>query len=322
MNLHQNPSPFHWSGRKSDLVEYWHQAIQPIANLKIKDDVARKVGILGYSSEEGVIRNQGRTGTIEGPSAIRKMLGSVALHLPEKLPILDYGDVFTLDQDMESSHEVISKTTYDLLKTNHFPVILGGGHDVAYAHGKGVLKYVKEKGEKLGIINLDAHFDLRPKVRDKGHSGSPFFQLSEENPEDFNYLALGIQRAANPKSLFEIAEKRMARYIVMEDFRLHNWEYIEEQIVWFIDSVNKIYLSIDLDGFSSAFAPGVSAPSPMGFNPQIAFKVFELIVKSKKLISLDVVELNPQFDQDNATARLAARSIEYIVRKAFSKEST
>jgi formiminoglutamase len=318
MNLHQNPSPFNWSGRKSDQIEYWHQAIQPVANLKIKEDSNKKVGILGYSSEEGVIRNQGRTGTIEGPAVIRKMLGSVSLHLPENLPILDYGDVFTLDQDMESSHEMISKTTYELLKTNHFPVILGGGHDVAYAHGKGVLKHVNEKGEKLGIINLDAHFDLRRPIKGKGHSGSPFYQLAEENKEDFNYLALGIQRAANPKSLFEAAEKLKARYIVMEDFRLHNWEYIEEQIIWFIDSVNKIYLSIDMDGFSSAFAPGVSAPSPMGFNPQIAFKVLELIVKSKKLISLDVVELNPQFDQDNATARLAARSIEYIVRKAFS----
>ncbi|HSF52993.1 MAG TPA: formimidoylglutamase [Algoriphagus sp.] len=317
MNLHQNPSPFHWSGRKSDQIEYWHQAVEAVSNLKIRDNSTKKIGILGYSGEEGVIRNQGRTGTIEGPSAIRKMLGSIALHLPENSPILDYGDIFTLDQDMESSHETISKITYDLLSTNHFPVLLGGGHDLAYAHGKGALKFVKEKGEKLGVINLDAHFDLRPLVKDKGHSGSPFFQLAQEFPEDFHYLALGIQRAANPKSLFETAEKLKARYIVMEEFRLHNWEFIEEQIIWFIDSVDKIYLSIDMDGFSSAFAPGVSAPSPMGFNPQIAFKVFELIVKSKKLISLDVVELNPQFDQDNATARLAARAVEYIVRKKF-----
>lgn len=317
MNLNQNPSPFHWSGRKSEQTEYWHQAVQTIPNLNLNQDSNNKIGILGYASEEGVIRNQGRTGTIEGPSAIRKMLGSIALHLPEELPILDYGDIFTLDQDMESSHEVISKITYDLLSSNHFPVLLGGGHDLAFAHGRGVQNFVKERNEKLGIINLDAHFDLRPLVREKGHSGSPFLQLAEENPNEFNYLALGIQRAANPKSLFETAEKLKARYIVMEEFRLHNWEFIQEQILWFIDSVDKIYLSIDMDGFSSAFAPGVSAPSPMGFNPQIAFKVFELIVKSKKLISLDVVELNPQFDQDNATARLAARAVEYIVRKKF-----
>ena len=317
MNLNQNPSPFHWSGRKSDDTEYWHQAVQTISNLNLNQDSNHKIGILGYASEEGVIRNQGRTGTIEGPSVIRKMLGSIALHLPDDLPILDYGDIFTLDQDMESSHEVISKITYDLLSSNHFPVLLGGGHDLAFAHGRGVLDFVRENNETLGVINLDAHFDLRPLVKEKGHSGSPFLQLAEENPDDFNYLALGIQRAANPRSLFETAERLKAKYIVMEEFRLHNWEFIQEQILWFIDSVDKIYLSIDMDGFSSAFAPGVSAPSPMGFNPQIAFKVFELIVKSKKLISLDVVELNPQFDQDNATARLAARAVEYIVRKKF-----
>jgi formiminoglutamase len=291
--------------------------VQTVQNLNLVQSPERKVGILGYAGEEGVIRNQGRLGTIEGPAAIRKMLGSVAYHLPENLPLLDYGDIFTLNQDLEGSHEVISKLTHELLTSQHFPVLLGGGHDLAYAHGHGVQRFVMEKAEKLGIINLDAHFDLRPLVDGKSHSGSPFLQLAEEFPDNFHYLALGIQRAANPKSLFQTAEKLHARYLVMEDFRLNNWEYIEEQIIWFLDSVDKVYLSIDLDGFASAFAPGVSAPSPMGFNPQIAFKVFELIAKSKKLISLDVVELNPKFDQDNSTARLAARAIEYILRKAL-----
>lgn len=317
MNLHQNPSPYHWSGRKSEQLDYWHQAVKTISNLDLVQGPEKKVGILGYAGEEGVNRNQGRLGTLEGPAAIRKMLGSVAYHLPENLPLLDYGDIFTINQDLEGSHEAISQITLDLLKSHHFPVLLGGGHDLAYAHGRGVQNYIAEKGEKLGIINLDAHFDLRPLADGKAHSGSPFLQLAQTFPDNFNYLALGIQRAANPKSLFQTAEKLNARYLVMEDFRLNNWEYIEEQIIWFLDSVNKVYLSIDLDGFSSAFAPGVSAPSPMGFNPQIAFKVFELIAKSKKLISLDVVELNPKFDQDNATARLAARAIEYILRKVF-----
>nr|WP_287936453.1 formimidoylglutamase [Algoriphagus sp.] len=317
MNLHQNPSPYHWSGRKSDQLDYWHQAVQTISNLNLVQTTEKKVGILGYAGEEGVIRNQGRLGTLEGPAAIRKMLGSVAYHLPENLPLLDYGDIFTINQDLEASHVAISQITLDLLKSHHFPVLIGGGHDLAYAHGRGVQQYISEKGEKLGIINLDAHFDLRPLADGKAHSGSPFLQLAQEFPDNFHYLALGIQRAANPKSLFQTAEKLNARYLVMEDFRLNNWEYIEEQIIWFLDSVNKVYLSIDLDGFSSAFAPGVSAPSPMGFNPQIAFKVFELIAKSKKLISLDVVELNPKYDQDNATARLAARAIEYILRKVF-----
>lgn len=315
---HHNPETSNWYGRKSDSVEYWHQATISVNNLQIDTNSDNpKVGILGYAGEEGVNRNQGRLGTKLGPKAIRNMLGSLAFHLPDKTRVFDYGDVITQNSDLEASHELITKTVIDLLETRHFPVLLGGGHDLAFAHAKGIYEYLKPTNKKLGIINLDAHFDLRPLVSDKGHSGSPFFQLANELGEDFNYLCLGIQRSVNPKSLFKTAESLNAKWMVMEDFRLNNWEAIQEKILWFLDEMDHIYLTVDMDGFASAYAPGVSAPSPMGFEPEFAFNVFELITKSKKVISMDVVELNPNFDQDHATSRLAARCAEYIVRKVL-----
>jgi formiminoglutamase len=317
MSLHLNPNPENWTGRKSESPEYWHQIVQCIPNLHYSEEDGRKVGILGYPGEEGVKRNQGRPGTKEAPDHIRKYLGGIAYHLPDSCKIYDYGDIQTQGTDLESTQTKISETVQALLRNKHLPVLLGGGHDLAFAHGMGILNHLHLKGEKLGIINLDAHFDLRPLANGKGHSGSPFYQLAQEFPMNFNYLAIGIQRASNPNSLFENAKKLNAKYLLMEQFRLRNWEYIQEQILWFLDSVNKVYLTVDLDGFSSAFAPGVSAPSPMGFSPQIAFRVFELIAKSKKLIAMDVVELNPRFDQDQATSRLAARCIEYVLRKNF-----
>jgi formiminoglutamase len=174
---------------------------------------------------------------------------------------------------------------------------------------------VLKKGEKLGIINLDAHFDMRPLVDGRGHSGSPFFQLAEKYHPDFHYLCLGIQKAANPKSLFEIAKKNKVEWLETADFSLNNWNQIALILNEFCNKVNKIYLSIDLDGFSSSVAPGVSAPSPMGFNPDVALKVLEWIAQSGKLLSMDVVELNPQYDQDKNTARLAARCIDFVLRK-------
>ncbi len=275
----------------------------------------KKIGILGYAGEEGVRRNQGRTGTSFGPEAIRQMMSTLAFHLSDKTKIIDYGDIHTLKNDMESSHDMISNTVFQLLQNSHLPVLLGGGHDLALAHGRGIQRYLSERKEKLGIINLDAHFDLRTLVDGKGHSGSPFYQLSQEYPSNFHYLCMGIQKAANPISLFERAESLGASWVDCEEFTLDNWDSVKESLLNFLDSVNKIYLSIDLDGFSSAFAPGVSAPSPIGFSPELAFRVFELIAKSKKLISMDVVELNPEFDQDHATARLAARCVEFILRK-------
>lgn len=316
--LLQNPDSSNWFGRKSSKIEYWHQATISVNDLKLDTTYDfKKVGILGYAGEEGVKRNQGRLGTSEGPKAIRNMMGSLAFHLPENCRVFDYGDVITENDDMESSHDLISKTVQELLESKHFPVLLGGGHDLAYAHASGIYNYLRGKNEKLGIINLDAHFDLRPMNNEQGHSGSPFYQLSQEHTHEFHYLCLGIQKEANPPSLFKTADHINANWITMEDFQIDNWELIKEKILKFLDSVNRVYLSIDLDGFSSAFAPGVSAPSPLGFNPDIAFKVFDLIASSKKLISFDVVELNPNFDQDQTTGRLAARCTEYILRKVF-----
>jgi formiminoglutamase len=317
-HLHKNPASSNWAGRESEEIEYWHQAVIPLNDLEFYSvSKSKKIGILGYAAEEGVKRNRGRIGTSDAPDKIRKMWGPLAFHLPDGTKILDYGNIHTIGEDMEASHNLISEVVYNLLQTHHFPVLLGGGHDLAYSHARGVYKYLESKQEKLGVINLDAHFDLRPLVDGRGHSGSPFFQLAQENPENFHYLCLGIQRSSNPKSLFETAEKLKAHTILVEDLTLNNWKFIEEKIRLFIDSVDKIYLSIDMDGFSSAYSPGVSAPSPLGFTPEIAFKIFELISKSKKIISLDVVELNPTYDQDNLTARLAARCVEYVIRNSF-----
>lgn len=317
MKLHHNPSQENWTGRKAMQPEYWHQVVRVSPNLAFDTSSDQKVGILGYTGEEGVKRNQGRLGTLAGPASIRKCLGALAHHLPAGLPLFDYGDVFTQEGDLESTHQAITELTYQLLQSAHFPVWLGGGHDLAFAHGSAVMKYSHEQGQKLGIINLDAHFDLRPLVDGKGHSGSPFYQLASNYTDQFHYLALGIQRAANPKSLFATATQLQVDFVEIEQFNLANWAAISQQIQSFVDRVDAIYLTVDMDGFSSAFAPGVSAPSPMGFDPEVAFKVFDLVAKSKKLISLDVVELNPAYDQDLATARLAARCVEYILRKNF-----
>ncbi|WP_194976690.1 formimidoylglutamase [Aquiflexum lacus] len=314
--MHQPTPKSIWIGRSSEDLQYWHQAVRCLEELKLPiESKGRKVAMLGYAGDEGVSRNQGRRGAANGPIAIRKMMAPMAFHLPNEPQIFDLGDIVTLDNNMEESHDLITETVSELLADKVFPVLLGGGHDLAFAHGRGILNHVKTKGEKLGIINLDAHFDLRALVNGQGHSGSPFFQLAKAYPSDFHYLCLGVQSAANPSSLFNTAKQLKVNWMEMEDFTLSNWENIVLVLNDFCNSVNKIYLSIDLDGFSSAYAPGVSAPSPMGFSPELAFKVFEWIAGSGKLISVDVVELNPEYDQDNTTARLAARCVEFVLRK-------
>lgn len=180
MSIHHPANPELWKGRQSSELEYWHQAVtfEPNPTKKL-------VGLLGYCGDEGVKRNLGRIGAAKAPDQIRKMMASMAYHLPESLEVVDFGNIETADADMESSHELITEKVKELIQKNALPVILGGGHDLAYAHGKGVLSHLHAKNEKLGIINLDAHFDLRNLNAGKGHSGSPFFNYHRNSPTTF-----------------------------------------------------------------------------------------------------------------------------------------
>ena len=241
------------------------------------------------------------------------MLGPLANHLNDAVSVYDYGNIVVEDDDIDAAQLLMRDTIYACLQENHLPVILGGGHDAAYAHFLGIQKYLETTGQTVGIINFDAHFDLRPLIDGKGHSGSPFFQIANQFSDSFNYLVLGIQKASNPKTLFETASSLHCNFLEIEQFNIAHWDQVKNSITDFIRSVDKVYVSIDLDGFSSAYAPGVSAPSPLGFTPEIVWKTLDVIIQSNKLLSVDIVELNPTFDLDNATARLGARCIEHIV---------
>ena len=309
------PNPLLWQGRKTKhLQEYWYQEIQCYS--LFEDDLPSvDIAIIGYASDEGVRRNQGRVGAFAGPDAIRARLGKAAYHLKGK-ELIDVGNIVCLDAQLEESQNIFAAEICKLLDHHLFPIALGGGHDIAYAHLKGIEKALNKKERmKIGIINFDAHFDLRP-INEQANSGTPFYQILQEHSERVNYMAIGIQKAANTAKLFEIADMHGVQYVFSEDCTLGQINNTLTKIETFLNTQDLIYLSIDLDGFSSAYAPGVSAPSPLGFSPHFVWKALEPILSSGKLLSCDIAEYNPKFDVDDHTANLAARLVEYIARLA------
>ncbi len=320
MDNHKPTPQYFWKGRSADNLQYWYQKVRCMESLQADISAQRKIALLGYAVDEGIRRNQGRVGAQIGPDSAKSVMGSMAYHLPENLKILDYGNIWLEGSDLELIQDLTQKTVYDLLQNKHFPVIFGGGHDLSFPHGSAIIDYLAAKGESLGIVNLDAHFDLREKVDGLGHSGSPFLQLHEyakSKSVPLQYTCLGIQKAANPPALFTTAKQTGTWWLESESCNLIDWDKTRDLLNALLDKVNKVYLSIDLDAFSSAYAPGVSAASPMGFVPDYAFKVLEYLAQSKKLISMDLVELNPTYDQDLCTAKLAARCAEFTVRKIW-----
>ena len=79
-----------------------------------------------------------------------------------------------------------------------------------------------------------------------------------------------------------------------------------------MDEVDCIYLTVDLDGFSSEYCPGVSAASPVGFQPKFVLEIMHYVFNSKKVISCDIAEMNPVYDEEQSTAFLATELIHSI----------
>ncbi|WP_419213677.1 formimidoylglutamase [Maribacter sp. X9] len=306
-----------WDGRKSNKKLYLHEKIECLSMDDFKKNSASKsIALLGYASDSGVERNHGRIGAAKGPDAIRRQLGKFANHLPEETSIFDLGNLTSPDGDVEAIQKEL-ETAVDLIKKQHtFPIILGGGHDLAYGHYNGLLKHIPED-KTLAIINFDAHFDLRP--NDNGsNSGTPFYQIAmdlQKKGKSFHYKALGVTQNANTKDLFDFAEKHKLNYLRREYFSHTYLEHVQLRLIQFMEDVDYIYTTIDLDGFSSAYAPGVSAASPAGFSPDIVLECVKLILESDKLVGLDIVELNPKYDIDDQTAKLAATIVHYILHK-------
>ena len=307
------PSKQMWKGRLSSKVcpnEYWHEKIfierEGIKNINPNSDI----GIIGYVCDEGVKRNNGRIGAANGPKSIREQLGKLSFHSEKN--VSDYGDVICIENNMENAQEVFSNLTKKIIESGQLSVGIGGGHDLAYGHFCGIKKALKKS--KIGIINFDAHFDLRP-PSEKSNSGTPFYQILSEFNNQVNYLPVGIQKFSNPRSLYKIASEFEIDHIAIEDCTLNNIKNVFTIIDNFIQKSESIYLSIDLDGFASYHAPGVSAPGPFGFSVEFFRILLERILKTNKVVAIDIVELNPIYDTDSITAKLASQIIDIAVSR-------
>lgn len=313
---YQPTNPEVWSGRKDPSgalnTYYWHQIINCVSLEDLSERDRGAIVFLGYKSDEGVRRNQGRVGARKGPDSIRSAMSKFALHFdPDQYPLFDAGNVITSSENLEGSQAELAHKVDLLLAKGYRPILLGGGHEISYGHYSGIRRHVR--GQAIGIVNLDAHFDLRP-YPNGPHSGSPFRQILDDcrsAGHEFHYLPIGISPAGNQKVLFETQLESGQTYI-LESAVNRDLDSALTQVKSFAEKVDHLYLTLDLDVIPSAFAPGVSAPAAFGLEPNIIRKLIQTVFATGKVISFDIAELNPTYD-DGRTAKLAALFIYEVV---------
>ncbi|NQD81335.1 formimidoylglutamase [Pseudomonas sp. CrR14] len=299
-----------WTGRVDPEADSarWHQRVQPLA-----DASQPGLALLGFACDEGVQRNHGRIGAAGGPAAIRKALANLAWH--RDAPAYDAGDIACDDGDLEAAQTRLAYAVRALLDAGHQPLVLGGGHEVAYGSWSGLAGHLgKQPAPRIGIINFDAHFDLRDPAHVRS-SGTPFSQIADQcvaRGWPFRYACLGISRASNTRALFTRATELDVWVREDRDISESTLEALGRELDAFANDCDALYLTLDIDVLPACEAPGVSAPAARGVAISLLEPLLLRLKASGKVRLTDVAELNPLHDIDNRTARAAARLIHVL----------
>jgi formiminoglutamase len=267
--------------------------------------------LVGFPQDEGVRRNHGRPGAALAPHEIRQCLYRLTpwdaennIDLAVYHPV-DMGNV-RVAGSLEESQADLGVVVSSILAQGAIPVVIGGGHETAYGHYLGYIA----GSRPVGIINIDAHLDVRPCLSgQRGHSGSPFRQALEHPTEPLpgkRYICLGAQPHAVSRAHWQYARKQGCTVRWCHELR----DSLEQQFLREIDQLSsagcQVYVSLDADVIQLADVPGVSAPNPTGLTGAAVASLARWAGKSPSVSSFDLVEISPPCDVNGQSSRWAA----------------
>lgn len=303
-----------WEGRFDGDNPLEHRIFQRV---KVENDfntiTSDDIVLQGFAVDEGVKRNGGRVGAKDAPDLIRKTLGNFPV-ATQSFSLKDFGNVICDNGDLETAQQTLSQNVSKILKKEAKSLVLGGGHELLFGHFSGIRAAFPN--QKIGIINIDAHFDnraLKPEIG--ATSGTGFYQIAQKEP--INSLHIGIQQNSNTLQLFDFAHQNNMKYILADELFFENLPQIYEKIDALSDSVDVLYLTVCMDVFNASIASGVSAAAYNGIFAGATFMhFFRHILSNQKLVAFDIAEVNPAYDEQERTSRLAAS----LVNEWFLKE--
>jgi arginase len=285
----------------------------------------RPVAVIGASLDLGA----GRRGVDMGPSAIR--YAGLDTRLAEiGCTLFDWGNVQTAvaeasavgDERVRFLREIkqtcahIADFVGRALEQDHLPLVLGGDHSVAL----GTLTGLARQRGPGGVLWIDAHGDLnRPATSPTGNvHGMPLAAALGLAGEDFANEAWAlpaVERAAlvGTRQL-DPGERELLRTLDVAVFTMSDIDRIgvERAMREALDRVSGpgfVHISLDMDALDPEIAPGVGTPVKGGLSYREAHLAMELVAESGLAGSLEVVEVNPILDRENATAELAVELV-------------
>jgi arginase len=298
---------------------------------------SRSIALVGAPTDIGA----GHRGASMGPEALR--VAGLAEALRERgLDVHDTGnlqgpynpwqpptDGYRHLGEVVTWNTLVMDAMYAQLQAGRLPILLGGDHCLGVGSITAVARHCRETGKKLRVLWLDAHADFNTsQVTPSGNvHGMPVACLCGLGPDALVNLG-GSAPAIQPSEIRQIGirsvdqgEKRLVKEYGLD---IYDMRYIDEfgmkrameKALEGIDADTHVHVSFDVDFLDPAIAPGVGTTVPGGPNYREAQLVMEMIADTGRLGSLDIVELNPAFDDHNRTGLLAVDLVESLFGKS------
>ncbi|EDY34967.1 agmatinase [Aciduliprofundum boonei T469] len=248
-----------------------------------------------------------RHGSKFAPDEIRKASYNLESYVMEhkislsELPIHDMGDIGTLDEfgNVEDVIETVYSTMQSILP-NKFPIMIGGEHSITIGAAKALKKL------NAGIIFIDAHGDFRDEYLGNKYSHACTARRAYDILNG-KIISIGVRSASQEE--VEDAKDLNYEWIDSYEFQRLGWKRTIKKAMEILD-VQKVYLSIDIDGIDPAYAPGTGTPEFFGLSPMDVKNIINFLAPN--LIGADITEVCPPYDNGN-TSILAARLVQEII---------
>ncbi len=256
------------------------------------------------------------TGTHKGPEAILQASDQLERNVlgfePCEQGIFTHPEL-DCTQPIEKVMQDLRDLTTNICAKVHIPVTLGGEHSVSYGAVMGVMDALQQKGEKLGIVQIDAHADFRVAYQGHHHSHASVMHLLAE--AGLPIVSLGVRALSTEEEL-----ARIKHGVITHDGPMlvrNNISQIEVPD----DFPENIYITFDVDGLdpSVIFATGTPVPGGLGFYQSL--DLVESTLRGRRCVGIDITELAPIEGQtsNNFTAALICYTIMAMAAKTTLK---
>lgn len=287
------------------------------------------VGVLGVPFDGAVSRQPGARfgpGALREASAWYAYLGGYkgGVHNVETNTTVDYddltirdcGDVTTVPTSIERTRPQVIAAV-EAVAERAFPVVLGGDHYVTYPSFVG---YARSVGENVGLIHIDAHSDTVESSALYGEHfhGSPMARIDDSEYGSYGtHAMIGIRGYEGPE-FPGLVEDRDIHVSYAPDVRERGIEAcIEDAIAHATDGVERVYLTVDIDGVDPAYAPGTGTPEPGGLTSDDLLRAMDLLGACDAIGAMDLMEIAPKLDPTESTQRLGANAIVRFLESKF-----